>query len=414
MASNVNPFWSERIQAEVALREARPEDLPMVPEGESATSEELQPADNGLLDLLDLDDRTLEAESVIDIEQSVDGGRERGELEMEVNRGRTDHWTMSGDDGVWNGISINPGWPRADNGSVSNGGQNAEPPMPPRSWMVTEKRLAPTREMKGEGIAEQGHRDAERRHDDQGFHGGHGRGDGLLRALELEMVEELRRQNEALRLELKDVKHQLQQQSTAAERTPCPKTPTTAMFTPMELPGDRRRHTPGGTRVPEGTPPDDRVANQTRDLPELPPWPWMEKESGKRTHGDSTWTVWTRPQGVRDAQHGLHLRGPGVREGGSNSRCVLPDCGAGPRHGQCGGEESLRNWVEVLGNEQRPRLQVLMAVGMPWTETEATTGEQIPNDPNSGGDAGKSSFVIHSGDWWSRHCVRQALTRCLW
>ena len=51
--ANINPFWSQELQEEARLRNARPEDLPMVPDesDRGASSEELQPAGHGLFDL---------------------------------------------------------------------------------------------------------------------------------------------------------------------------------------------------------------------------------------------------------------------------------------------------------------------------------------------------------------------------
>ena len=126
-----------------------------------------------------------------------------------------------------------------------------------------------------------------------------GSGD-LQRALEAQVVEELRRQNEDLRLQVAA----LQTASTkmkAAKKTAEPaleKSPK--MFTPMEVTGDARR-TPGGTQVPRGTPPDVDMNNGSRAAAELPPvllWPIEPSMPGKRTHDESFWKIFESGQTV--------------------------------------------------------------------------------------------------------------------
>ena len=73
-----------------------------------------------------------------------------------------------------------------------------------------------------------------------------GREDDLQPAIELQMVEELRRQNVELRKEVKALNEKITRGQCHQDRTPGPKTPTTAMFTPMEQPV-RVRRTPGGS-----------------------------------------------------------------------------------------------------------------------------------------------------------------------
>ena len=68
-----NPFWSQELQDRFALEQARPEDLPLVPEGDSGVggvgeSEEMIPDARDLLNLLsfDADQENVEEKSLDD------------------------------------------------------------------------------------------------------------------------------------------------------------------------------------------------------------------------------------------------------------------------------------------------------------------------------------------------------------
>ena len=137
------------------------------------------------------------------------------------------------------------------------------------------------------------------------------------------------------------------------------------MFTPMEGPGETVRHTPGGTRVPPGTPPEvdenmDGGARNLAGLPPVPPWPLEPTGQTKRAHDESFWkifesglTVWkeyhrNRPYQGEPVGSGAssgavqqhHLRGPGEFEGGAGPRHELP-------HQQCGEQLGKKeNWVD--------------------------------------------------------------------
>ncbi|CAK9007372.1 unnamed protein product [Durusdinium trenchii] len=82
-----NPFWSQELQDRFALEQARPEDLPLVPEGDSGVggvgeSEEMIPDARDLLNLLsfDADQENVEEKSLDD----GNGGRVKT-IEYKVN-----------------------------------------------------------------------------------------------------------------------------------------------------------------------------------------------------------------------------------------------------------------------------------------------------------------------------------------
>ena len=150
--------------------------------------------------------------------------------------------------------------------------------------------------------------------------------DELQRALEQQFDEwqrslelaELKKQNEAMKQEIEKLRRsQMQVQTPAALKRPAtPRTPqTTPMVTPME-PRDVVMTTPGGTRVPDGPPPEEC---QRRELPQVPPFPWSFTEDPAMACG----------LGAGPGQH------PVLREGGSNSRQVLHGHGARSRREEC-------------------------------------------------------------------------------
>ena len=123
--------------------------------------------------------------------------------------------------------------------------------MPPMSWLEKDRSHEKSRQHHhGEG-----HRSREHQRTGRGRRQGDDRGGDLQRALEAQVVEELRRQNEDLRLRVAA----LQTASTKMKAVKKPAQPVLEkfpeMFTPMEMVSGTRR-TPGGTQVPPGTPPD--------------------------------------------------------------------------------------------------------------------------------------------------------------
>ena len=300
----------------------RPEDLPVVPEGESEVSgvggsEDLIPDAHDLLDLLslDVDQENLEEKSVDDGGRAISAGEEQDEGPQEL-------WRDSQEE-LQKALNIQPGWPEitSDLGARDSAG----PPMPPTSWMrrpvegedgvmawrLRERRPCDDHQVPGQqpekhqrldqGRARRdlltpmdGHQKAERQRDrevpgqqlgeHQRLDQGKGRRDrpsrdgDLQREMERQVVEELRRQNEELRNEVRALNKKIAQGHNHRSQTPAPKTPTTAMFTPMEQPLQVRR-TPGGTQVPPGTPPPTSEELRS-ELPEIPPWPWSKFEQG--------------------------------------------------------------------------------------------------------------------------------------
>ena len=313
---DVNPFWSDRAQAEAALQNARPAGL------EAAEDEEVSfdlfgegPAEP--LQLLGA--RT----------EGVLPGIEDDRVSMELGNG-----------------------PTGTNDEPKEVGRepSVEPPMPPSSWMLgqwkpsgSEPSAGSGWQFRAEGSQRVGLVDGER---SQGMvangrvrerttsHSSthvHGRAettgrkdelpDDLQRALEKEVVNELRRQNAELWNAYWDLKEKMDSKESSWERVSPPtmsprnarsrpveppKTPKkdeSMMFTPMEC-----RTTPNGTMVPAGTPPpsDDEGV----ELPPFPTWPVREKsrerEPCKRGIGnlDVSWQAGVRgSHGYEGSRH---------------------------------------------------------------------------------------------------------------
>ena len=390
------------------MERARPEDLPLVPEGDSGVSgvgesEEMIPDAHDLLDLLSLgvDQENLEEKSVDDGGRAISAGED-------LDKGPQELWRDPQEE-LQTAIDIQPGWPEVkdDSGARSFAG----PPMPPTSWMrrpvegeertmalrLKERRPCGDHRIPGQqpekhqrldqGKSQRdhltrvdGHQKAEQQ-EDRGVPGQQlgehqrldqgkgrrdrlGRDDDLQRAIELQVVEELRRQNEELRNEVRALNEKIARGQRHRDRTPGPKTPTTAMLTPMEQPVQVRR-TPGGTQVPPGTPP--QTLDEPRgELPEIPPWPWSKFEQGCSAE---EWPGWERRQrelqgrdrGVHNLDYGmLGATGNLHREGcgGGLHRHAGPDRRVYPRwHELCDGEgqEGLGSTAGVMESENGKR-----------------------------------------------------------
>ena len=353
----------------------------MVPEGDSGVSgvgesEEMIPDAHNLLDLLslDVDQENLEEKSADDGGRAISAGEELDEGPQELWRDPEEELQTA--------INIQPGWPEitSDLGARSLAG----PPMPPTSWMrrpvegedgamawrLRERRPCGDHQVPGQQPEKHqrldqergrrdpltrmdGHQKAERQ-EDRGVPGQQleehkrldqgkgrrdrlGRDDDLQRAIELQVVEELRKQNEELRNEVKALNEKIAQGQYHRGQTPTPRTPTTAMFTPMEQPAQVRR-TPGGTQVPPGTPPQT-LEEPRGELPEIPPWPWSKFEHGRSAEEWSNWEGRQRErheQGreVHEWTHGrLSATGNPRRDecGGGGHRQGGPDRGVYPR-----------------------------------------------------------------------------------
>ena len=102
------------------------------------------------------------------------------------------------------------------------------------------------------------------------------------------------------------------------------------------------RYTPGGTQVPEGTPPENEgVRNPGAELPPVPPWPL---ESYAKEEAQETFR-WLTPKSPRIGLHG------GIPEGGMNSRHGRARDGGDPRHGLWhGGIDSRQGQVRGDGS----------------------------------------------------------------
>ena len=356
-----NPFWSLELRERFALEQARPEDLPLVPEGDSGVSgtvesEEMIPDAHDLLDLLSLD---VDQENLG--EKSVDDGGDAISAGVDREKGPQELWRDSQEE-LQTAVQIQPGWPEVKDDSGARG--SAGPPMPPASWMrgslkgrerttelrLKERRPCGDREVPGQQPEkhqrldqgkgrhahsgwEEGNQTADRK-EDRGVPGQQlgehqrldqgkgrrdrlGRDDDLQRAIELQVVEELRKQNEELRNEVKALNEKIAQGQCHRDQTPGPKTPTTAMFTPMEQPVQVRR-TPGGT-------PPQTLEEPRGELPEIPPWPWSKFEHGCSAEEWSSWERRHRERHERD--QGVHEWTQGML--GVAGNLHRGDCGGG-------------------------------------------------------------------------------------
>ena len=260
-----NPFWSDRLKAEVALRLSRPEDLPV-------------PQDDG--------DGDWEAETELVPEKGTGGfGKGRG--------------VASGSGGSgW--MYVTPPSARWTEGRGHVMERCSEGMMPPDSDGIGENRVKSTKVKGRSSMKSMGpvpptgepHPCPQQAHE---------RNDSLQRAMEAEMVQFLRDQNELLLEEVEKLKQQVhrsgQAPSTAPSsweqveehgpkkedqssgtagcetaghhkgirqgetpQTPRGRSPTTRRTT------NGVRYTPNGTQLPPGSPP--------QDLPELPPPPF--------------------------------------------------------------------------------------------------------------------------------------------
>ena len=349
-------------------------------------SEEMIPDAHDLLHLLslDVDQENLEEKSADDGGRAIGAGEERDEGPQELWRDPQEEPQKA--------LNIQPGRPEITSDLGARG--SAGPPMPPTSWMrrpvegedevmawrlrerrpcgdhqgpgqqpEKHQRLDQGRGQRGPLTRMDGHQKPEQQGDrevpgqqlgehqrlDQGKGRSDrlGRDDDLQRAMELQVVEELRRQNEELRNEVRALNEKIAQGQNHRGQTPTPRTPTTAMFTPMEQPMQVRR-TPGGTQVPPGTPP--QTSEEPRgELPEVPPWPWSKFE-----HGCSAeeWSSWERRQRER------HERGRAVHERthgmlGATGSLHREECGGGG-HRQGGPDRGVHpRWHELREGEGR-------------------------------------------------------------
>eukprot|EP00438_Fugacium_kawagutii_P011619 Skav222033 [mRNA] locus=scaffold1020:62814:71889:+ [translate_table: standard] len=293
-----NPFYSERVQDAVQLEAARPGDLPRVP------SEE----DDG--DYQPLGDVTI---GVGRGEPPRPTGKGQGSVDAAVAEGRDASGCFETPPS-----KAPTGLMQSIVGKVNVRLRQSEGRLPPEPEAPVVKTMGPTSAVETTEPGNQPRDDAAT-----------GEDDGLQRALEREMVEHLRVQNQRLRDEVQALK-------AARLREDGSHTSATASWEPVESPpsdlqhqggrsvtGDRNREasrsprthsrmtlgerfTPGGTRVPDGPPPvDDEPIPQPPPLPSFPPLadvlpggsvakrPWegyeVVEEKGYVKKGDREW-----------------------------------------------------------------------------------------------------------------------------
>eukprot|EP00438_Fugacium_kawagutii_P033247 Skav228431 [mRNA] locus=scaffold1325:416500:425994:- [translate_table: standard] len=259
---NVNPFYSDRLKEELVVRASRPKVLP--PDGES--SEDFQP-----------------------IADVAGNGKGRGEVAATMmNSG------ASGSGGNFVTPPSKSQWRRAVGGPREHGRQT-EGCMPPESHDVVKSMGTIPSKTAGESTVVDDTSQPSRVSDD------------LQRALEREMVNQLHEQNVQLKAEIEQLK---KQQGTTpgsmgswSEVTAVGSHGHSATFRDdrgadgsspkmkrVSLPPEAR-YTPGGTRVPDGEPPDEVGADRVPPCPppEVPPMPIMDdgwNEGYESTHDD--------------------------------------------------------------------------------------------------------------------------------
>ena len=225
-----NPFWSEKLQEELDLRDLRPATLPPVP-GDDA-----------------------------EVERELDGGMEPPISDQQGSRNKV------------RGRSRDLGGSRLME-------EGFETPATPASWVRHGKGVTPTGQSGGE---------VGRRSEGEMPYVDEDQGQSLERALEKELVSKLHDENQRLKKELEEM--QLRQRVQNSRVTPSswsavtpdddggiPGPPPPRSRSPVprnhDGRGDGLKYTPNGTRVPDGPPPGPSV------LPDLPAWPFGDYET---------------------------------------------------------------------------------------------------------------------------------------
>ena len=298
-----NPFWSERVMEEVRLDEARPEELP-VPADDDWTErgEGMTPRN---------------AESVADRILNEDESSTRGrpsERAARPDRSRSAQQVKSGE----------------------TGRQLSQRLKTPTSWCAGKETDKSSKSSEPEENQE-----------------------SLERAVEREMMRELKHQNELLRQQVEWMQTRVMMGSSTSWSTvsmpvespapppPPPQTPVqeTPMMTPMS-PSDVNKFTPNGTRVPVGSPPK---------TPVMPAWPqslslYDREDSGERMRAMRDDRVW-QPTSLRGASF--------------EGRALWRDHTAA--HGECGGGAWSRQ-EQVPGSKECGRGALSRQKHLPGSE----------------------------------------------
>ena len=257
----MNPFWSEKLQEELDLRDLRPTNLPPVP-GDDA-----------------------------EIERELDGEMELPISDQEGSRRKV------------RGRSRDPGAGRLME-------EGFETPATPASWMRHGKDVTPTGQSGGEvGRRSEGEMPYVEKDQEQ----------SLERALERELMSQLHGENQRLKKELEEM--QLRQRVQSSRVTPSswsavtpeddggiPAPPPPRSRSPMprnhDGRGDGLKYTPNGTRVPDGPPPGPSV------LPDFPVWPFGNYETSAAWAPClmSMGSCWKGPLQAGDQRGGMQSR----------------------------------------------------------------------------------------------------------
>ena len=274
-----NPFFSEKVNAEITLQQNRPMDLPPPTPGAKSGEDELQPVRD-------------EVRSMGGLGKGRGGALTHARPECFVTPPSRRSAASHGNLGDAKGVGV---------------GAQSEGATPVEVCIKTEGRLP-----HGRNVATDGHAPSESDRQASGFvpqqHSMDG-GDGLQRALEKELVDHLRAHNSKLLAELESMKVQLQQASVQqCSATPNPPKSDTSWQevggdvgsaaagsaaagsqsrgrsgwqTPRRLEMDesakKERFTPNGTQVPAGTPPVEAMDGVPPPPPPLPPFPVLSQ-----------------------------------------------------------------------------------------------------------------------------------------
>ena len=257
-----NPFWSSRAAGELALRSNRPLGLPETPDAD------LPPVPH---------DGDLEG-AMETPEKAMDQGKEAGERVLQWRHGR-----RSGGDGSSGAFRTPSSWRRRDDGIW----QQSEGEMPSEEASADVKTEGPTDNLGLEKADRQGS------------------GQSLEDALGREVVEHLLKQNQALLRELEEIKARSgggssswSEVSQGAPQTP--KRMKNEEKVRNEGGGGRVeaggvRKTPGGTQIPQGTPPVDEdgwIPPPPPPVPEFPDFSKYELENHPTRGPSMTLGTW--------------------------------------------------------------------------------------------------------------------------
>ena len=368
----MNPFWSGRAQEEANLRALRPAALARAEdEGQDAVQQPVPGEDE-------------ETRMELEGERPIDLGPESGGL----GRGRSPSRTMQSER-----FRTPASWMR--NGTRSSG------PMPEEK--ATE---GPFQGLEQDRVDMDFQRFLERERMDMNFQ----------RMLEQEVVAKLHEENMNLKQQMAQLMREREKGKGQGSQ------PESSAWSEITI-GDKReillsmpkrkedrsgrgkdhRYTPGGTQVPDGTPPEEESRTQVEELPPIPPWPWGLYEP-EETKENFRWLAPASPRVV--LQGGLPGGGVEPRHGrardGGDPRHELWRGGIDSRHGQVQGDGSFFSpdggegvvtaseartlWMEREVAGLRRKLESMEKVGLTaaYWKTSATSAFEGPQRVRAG------------------------------